>query len=412
VKGTKPKETALRFFPRASPEGRMKIKLTKTSVAQLDLPAGKSDVIHFDTEITGFGLRFRRGADGINATWVLQHKNGRETLGRYPAIKPEQARAWASREYARISLGHDPAAAREEAKRQAAETLGAALRLYLPNKKLRPRSRVEIERHLLKNAASLHPLALSKIGRRDVATCLAGVTKDSGEVQANRTRASLSAFFVWAWRQGLVESNPVQATNRHPEQSRDRVLSDNELKTLWRALPEDAYGRATKLLILTGQRRDEIGRLRWAEIDLTRGVISLPAERTKNAKPHDVPLSDTARAILEAQPRAGEFVFGERGLLSWADFKRTLDARLPVEPKWVFHDLRRTAATRMVDLGVLPHVVEAVLNHTSGHRAGVAGIYNRSLYSAEKAQALARWAAHVIALVEGRESKVTSLKRM
>jgi integrase len=389
----------------------MKIKLTKANVAQLGLPEGKSDVIHFDTEVPGFGLRFRRGADGVNATWILQHKNGRETLGRYPVIKPEQARDWAAKGYARIALGHDPAAARDQAKRQAAETLGAALRLYLPAKKLRPRSRVEIERHLLKNAAPLHPLALSKIGRRDIANCLAGITEHSGEVQANRTRASLSAFFVWAWRQGLVESNPVQATNRHAEQSRDRVLSDAELKALWQALPEDAYGRATKLLILTGQRRDEIGRLRWSEVDLARGAISLPAERTKNTRPHDVPLSEAARGILEAQPRSGEFVFGERGLLSWADFKRGLDARLPLEPKWVFHDLRRTAATRMVDLGVLPHVVEAVLNHASGHRAGVAGIYNRSLYAAEKAQALTRWADHVLALVEGRESNVTPMRR-
>ncbi len=388
----------------------MKTKLTKASVAALGLTEGKSDVIHFDADIPGFGLRFRRGADGVNVTWVLQHKTGRETLGRYPAISPADAREWAAKEYARIALGHSPAAARVEAKRQRAETFEAVLRLYLPGKKLRPRSRVEIERHLLKNAAPLHPLALSKIGRRDIANCLTAVAEHSGEVQANRTRASLSAFFVWAWRQGLGESNPVQATNRHAEASRDRVLSDTELKSIWRELPEDAYGRAIKLLILTGQRRSEIGDLRWSEVDLARNSILLSGARTKNGRPHEVPLSDAARAILEAQPRSGEYVFGTSGLKSWADFKRGLDARLPLEPKWVLHDLRRTAATRMIDLGVLPHVVEAVLNHTSGHRAGVAGVYNRSLYAAEKAQALGRWAAHVMAVVEGRESNVVRLK--
>jgi hypothetical protein len=109
----------------------MKTKLIKANVVRLGLPEGKSDAIHFDTEIPGFGLRFRQGAEGIIVTWVLQHKRGRETLGRYPAIRPEQAREWAAKEYARIALGHDPAAEREAARRQAAETLEPALRLYM-----------------------------------------------------------------------------------------------------------------------------------------------------------------------------------------------------------------------------------------------------------------------------------------
>src|SRR5712692_2305842 len=132
----------------------MKIKLTKASVTTLALPQGKSDVIHFDTDIPGFGLRFRHGADGINVTWILQHRRGRETLGRYPAISAATAREWATRQYARIALGHDPAAAREEEKQQRADTFEAALRTYLPGKKVRPRTRVEVERHLLRNAAS------------------------------------------------------------------------------------------------------------------------------------------------------------------------------------------------------------------------------------------------------------------
>jgi integrase len=389
----------------------MKTKLIKANVVRLGLPEGKSDAIHFDTEIPGFGLRFRQGAEGIIVTWVLQHKRGRETLGRYPAIRPEQAREWAAKEYARIALGHDPAAEREAARRQAAETLEPALRLYMAAKKVRPRSRVEFERHLFKNCAPLHPLPLAKITRRDVANCLTRVTEQSGEVQANRTRSSLSAFFAWAWRQGLVESNPVQATNRHVEQSRNRVLSDAELRQIWCALPVSDYGAIVKLLLLTGQRREEIGGLRWSEIDFIRSAVLFPSERTKNKRPHEVPLSDAARAILEAQPRAGDHVFRRNGIKNWSRSKLALDQKLLLEPKWTLHDLRRTCATRMIDLGVQPHVVEAVLNHVGGHRAGVAGVYNRSLYATEKMQALARWATHVIEVVEGHESNVASLRR-
>lgn len=114
---------------------------------------------------------------------------------------------------------------------------------------------------------------------------MATVTERSGPIQANRTRASLSAFFMWCCRRGLLEVNSVGFTERHKEESRHRVLSDSELRQLWNALPDTGYGRAVKLLILTGQRRQEIGMLRWSEIDFTRGVISLPAERTKNGKP-------------------------------------------------------------------------------------------------------------------------------
>jgi integrase len=388
----------------------MKVKLTRASAATLALPEGAADVIHFDTEVPGFGLRFRRArSGGVITTWVLQHKRGRETLGRYPAIGPQQAREWATKVHAQIALGHDPAAAREEEKQQQAETFEAVLRLYFVGKNLRPRSRVEIERHLLKNAAELHRRPLAQITKREMATCLATVTDRSGPIQANRTRASLSAFFMWCCRRGLIDSNPVGFTERHKEESRHRVLSDPELRQLWKALPESDYGKAVKLLILTGQRRDEIGKLRWSEVDLARRVISLPAERTKNGKPHDVSLSGPALTILELQPRFGEYVFGRCGIKDWSHKKAELDAKLQLE-HWVVHDLRRTAATRMVDLGILPHAVEAVLNHY-GHRSGVAGIYNRSLYAAEKAQALARWAEHVMALVGDRAPTVVQLKQ-
>jgi integrase len=152
-----------------------------------------------------------------------------------------------------------------------------------------------------------------------------------------------------------------------------------------------------RLLILTGQRRAEIGGLRWSEIDFERGLIVLPPERNKNNRQHELPMSTQVRAILERQPRRNEFVWGRRWL-SWGNPKASLDRQLNGMSDWRLHDLRRSAATQMAELGVLPHIIEAILNHVSGHKSGVAGIYNRARYADEMRFALQRWADRVDAL--------------
>jgi len=163
-----------------------------------------------------------------------------------------------------------------------------------------------------------------------------------------------------------------------------------------------------------GQRRDEIGSLRWFEINFDKAVISLPPERTKNSRPHDVPLTDAALSILKARPRlAGqEYVFttGANGYRGWSNNKVTLDGRIGTIAPWRLHDLRRTCATRMADIGVLPHIIEACLNHVSGHKAGVAGTYNRSTYEKEKRHALNLWAEYLASIVAGERSKVVPIR--
>jgi integrase len=156
--------------------------------------------------------------------------------------------------------------------------------------------------------------------------------------------------------------------------------------------------------MLTGQRRDEIGALRWSEIDLSgEGVIHLPKERTKNRRPHMVPLSPAARAILATlREQAGdrEFVFGRgQGFSGWSASKAALDAELPKMTDWTLHDLRRTAATGMAKLGVNLPVIERALNHISGSFDGIVGVYQRHDFNGERREALDKWAAHVIALV-------------
>jgi integrase len=207
-------------------------------------------------------------------------------------------------------------------------------------------------------------------------------------------------------REGLVFANPVAHTNKRAERPRDRVLKDPELRLIWRALNGGQYATIIKLLMLTAQRVNEIAGLRWSEIDSGYRLISLPAERTKNARPHEIPISPTVRALLQERPKiAGrDLIFGKPGggpFSGLSRCKERLDARIaelnsgqPIAP-WVHHDLRRSAAAGMADIGIQPHIIEAVLNHVSGHKGGIAGIYNRATYSAEKAQALARWDEHI-----------------
>jgi integrase len=154
---------------------------------------------------------------------------------------------------------------------------------------------------------------MSAIDRAAVAVHLKAIAKDRGAVTVNRARSTLSAMFAWAIGEGLCEANPVIGTNKKDEgSSRARVLTDAELAAVWNAAPDNDYGTIVKLLMPTAQRRDEIGGLEWSEIDVHAKMISLPASRTKNNRPHDVPLSSAALALIEALPRrAGRsLVFG------------------------------------------------------------------------------------------------------
>jgi integrase len=219
-------------------------------------------------------------------------------------------------------------------------------------------------------------------------------------------------MFAWAIGEGLCEVNPVIGTNTLDEKPRERVLSDMELAAIWKACPDADYGRIVKLLMLTGQRREEIGALRWAEIDLNERQITLAGERTKNGVEHRIPLSDDAMKVLQGVIAHRDLVFGARGnngFANWHEGKTALDNACGVK-NWTLHDLRRTAATRMADIGVQPHIIEAVLNHVSGHKAGVAGIYNRSSYSTEKRDALERWANHLaVAIAQASGANVVKL---
>jgi integrase len=398
----------------------MLAKITKRTVEGL---APKAWL--WDTELKGFGAR--RQTDGV--FYYLRYRlNGLQrtkSLGRHGHLTPELARAQAKQRLGKIASGIDPFA--EEATARAAETFGGELERYLEQQqgKLKPRSFEEIKRHLAVYAGPLHRMRLGEINRRAIAVQLAEVEKESGIVSRNRLRSSLSAFFTWIIQEGFIEANPVIGTRKIDEGgSRERVLTQTELAQLWSVLgqsnsvPLGQYGDVVRLLILTGQRRNEIAALRWDEVDFDRAVITLPPSRTKNNRTHELPLSPLALAILQRQPRrkGQEFVFPNRNggrFVNWLEGRARLDKAIaqstPIKAKaqpWRLHDLRRTCATGMAELGVLPHIVEAVLNHVSGHKAGVAGIYNRARYENEMREALELWANRVGEITGASSTKI------
>jgi integrase len=348
----------------------------------------------WDTAVTGFGVR--RQTNGV-FYYVRYRNNGTQTvhsIGRHGALTPDTARAKARQLLGLVAGGTDPFA-----RALAGEGFAASIDRYLERKRssLKPNSFNEAERYLRNHSAPLHRFRLDEIDRRKVAVLLGQIETSVGPVARNRLRASISAFYTWAIQEGLVETNPVQGTGKADEGGgRERVLTHDELCKLWRSLGENHFDHITRLLLLTGQRRNEIGWLQWSEIDLKRPMITLPPDRTKNGRQHELPLSRQALAILERQPRrnVSDHLFGERGFNDWARAKAKLDQRLAIAP-WRIHDLRRTCATGMAELGVQPHIIEAVLNHVSGHKAGVAGIYNRARYEGEMRNALQRWADHL-----------------
>lgn len=351
------------------------------------------------------------------------------TLGTYPALDLSTARRRAQEAIGELAGGVDPAA-RKKAAREArkaeqstndrvADVAKAFAEKYLKRHVGGGWAR-ESERLLkVEVLPKLGAKRLGDVKRADVLDMLDNIVDRGAPIGANRTLAVFRKLCNWAVERGIVAVSPCDKLKAPAaEHSRDRVLSDAEIRLAWRAFETVGwpYGPITQLLLLTGARLGEIASGRWAEIDLAARTWTIAKERSKNGIAHEIPLSDAAIGILQGLPRIegrGGFIFTVTGARPVSDFsgaKSAIDAAILAEATaegvkapehWTMHDLRRTAASGMAGLKIAPHVIEAVLNHKTGVIRGVGAVYNRYSYADEKRAALDAWSRKLDAIVTG-----------
>jgi len=359
-------------------------------------PPTNGQVDIFDAGYPGFALRVSYGG---GKSWVYFYRIGgrlrRRSLGTYPAVTLAEARQlWRDAKH-QVSLGRDPGW-----QRASDLNFESVAREWLKRDQADKRSLKEVTRIVEKELIpKWGQRSIRDIRRHDILVLSDRIADRGATTMARRVMAYVHRLFRWAKSRDLIESNPATDLPKPGrEVARDRVLTDAELAAVWKAAVEIGwpYGPAAQLLILTGARRAEIAELKWSEIH--GNTIKLSGARTKNAEPHDMPLSEQALDVLSRMPRiaGSEYVFG-KPLRSgaWSNAKIKFSAA-KIQP-WRIHDLRRTVSTGMNELGTEPHIVEAVLGHTV---KGVAGVYNRAKYEAAKRAALKAWGAHVMALVQ------------
>jgi integrase len=400
------------------------MKLNQRTADTCKLPAGKSEHFFWDEDLRGFGLRVR---DDARKVWVVGYRSPggrgyrRVTLGDVAKLTAEQARENAKRIFGDLTRGVDPLTERQAERLGGNKTVRSLVDDYLARKQptLRPASYRMAAAYLTGGYfRALHSSPIDAVTRADIAVCLNRITKERGPIVARAARAALAAFFNSAWKQGICTQNVVAATEAPaPAQDRSRVLTDDELRAIWNGCT-NGYGAIVKLLMLLGARRQEIGNLRWNEIGEDSDgnpVIVLPGSRVKNKTTHTLPLMPMAQEVIDAIPKRGDYLFGSTGFTGWSASKRDLDARIAETyhfvAEWRLHDLRRTVATWLAEHKVLPHIVEAVLNHLDGHKSGVAGIYNKAQYRAPIRQALAVWHDHLESIISGTKRKVIPMRK-
>jgi integrase len=362
--------------------------------------------------------------------WALRYRfHGRPrkyTIGDYPGISLQDARAAASRALAAIAADKDPAAEKQAAKaaaraarRQTSDAVEKVIDDFISlHAKPNTRDWKETQRLLSQFAKAWEGRRLAVIGKPDIHRILDGIVARGAPVGANRAFAQLRKMCRWAVSRGIIERSPCEGIEPpSTETVRDRVLSLDELRLVWRAADKLGFpfGPITKLLILTSQRRSEVGGMEWNELDLENRLWTIPASRSKNRRQHAIPLSLQVIEIIKWVPRfsGSRFLFspGKAAPSGFSKAKERLDRFIvrdngsPIAP-WIMHDIRRSAATGLAGLGVNLPVIERILNHVSGSFAGVVGIYQRHTFPTEMRDAMERWGRRIESLVSGEAGNV------
>ena len=385
-----------------------RIKLTKSAIDAL--PAPQSDTVHWDAGLPGFGVKVT--PKGRKVFVVLYRTGGagsklrKYTIGPYGRVTLHQARLAAQRVFAAKLEGRDPAADKREAKRRiVTDRLEELLETYIAQRLAQNRSGAQTSRLLRREIGK--PWAgksIHEISKRDVVEVVTAVAQRGAPGAANKVLKSIKTFLRWCVGLAVLEQSPAEGVPLPTKEvARDRVLTDDELARIILAARRvgGSYGGIVELLALTGQRREEVAQLCWEELDLTHLAWTIPKTRAKNSKAHIVHLSRESMAVLDSVGRRQSLVFPSLHNKVFDDFsrsKRMLDRQSGVTD-WRLHDLRRTCVSGMARLGVAPHVADKILNHQSGTISGVAAVYQRHEFLAERKEALERWGAHVARIV-------------
>jgi integrase len=386
-----------------------RLKLTKSAIDALPTPP--KDIVYWDSGCPGFGVKI--APKGRKVFIVLYRAGGtgsrlrKYTIGPYGRITLHQARAAALKIFAARTEGRDPAAEKQQARRRLVlDGVENLVEFFISEHVSKTRSAREISRLLRREVIpSWGRRSIHEIGKRQVIELVTEVSARGTPAAANKLLKVVKTFFGWCVGRAILDLSPakgVPALAR--ERARDRVLDDDELARILRVARQinGPYGGIVELLALTGQRREEVAQLTWDEVDLASQTWTLPACRTKNGKRHIVHLSKEAIAVLMRTPKLGKFVFsltGTKPFQSFSAAKRELD-KLSGISDWRLHDLRRTCVSGMARLGVAPHVADKVLNHQAGTISGVAAVYQRHEFLAERKDALERWSFHLAGVLK------------
>jgi integrase len=400
-------------------------KLTAKTVQNITPPAtGRLELwdsaISSDTSLSGsFGLRVTaNGAKSWVVMYRLDGKLKRETIGGYPAYSLLQARERARTSLELAGRGINPVEAREAEKQKVAaiKSVSEAVEIFIKrHAKTKNRSWGEVERVFkVYIIPKMGNRPVSSITPADIHDVLDALMDAGHPYMANRVFAHSRKFFNWCVERSWINEPPTKHISRPAEEhARDRVLSNDEIKEVWNACDNLGwpFGPFIKLLLLTGQRRNEIARMKWNHIDFNSKLWTIPKEETKAKRQHAVPLSEMVAQIIEDIPKNGDYIFSTNGKTPISGFskaKKRCDDIVEI-PVWRLHDLRRTAASGMAEIGIAPHVIEKVLNHSTGQISGVAAVYNRHEYLREKTDALNAWASALGAIVGVTNNNVVSI---
>lgn len=402
------------------------MKLTQNRIDAIFCPAGKRDVMVFDEEQKGLAVRVTAtGSKSFLAQYTYGGVKRRVPLGSCAGVSLASARLATAAILGDVAKGLDPAMERrkaaEEAKRQAASsalTLGVLINKWSAKhlSGQRPGYAAEAVRALRFGFSDYldHPAA--DIDLTIIKKVEDKIRKRGSRSTADRTLAYGRACYGWGLSEGELSANPFLGLKIAPPRRRERVLTDQEIVAVWNATDNcGVYGGIVRLLILTGQRREEVAGIAWSELSENLSSWELPGSRTKNGVAHIVPLSKPARDLIGGLQKIDDILAlpGIAGTFKgWSKAKSALDLRSGVT-EWRLHDLRRTVATGLQRLGVRREVVEKTLNHVSQDKSGIAGIYQRYDFADERRAALEAWGDYVLALVEHRtmHSKVLPMKR-